>query len=262
MLKWYNILDLYVKFAIAQLNLASNFASGSKYLLRHIMTCINYQQGRFLFHIKKVTMKNTLYEAITPDNAALVIVDHQIGLYTGVRDISILELKHNIIGLVKASKMFRIPIIVTTTIESMWGPMIPELQEVLKEISVIQRTTVNIWDDQRVCEAIEEIGRKKLIMTGISTDVCLAFPAITAVAKGYDVYAVVDASGAFTVKQGELGVMRMVQAGVKVVGYSNVIVEILKDNAHPLAVEAYGYLDMPFANLVHGLHHYFSKKMS
>ncbi|HEV2917099.1 MAG TPA: isochorismatase family protein [Candidatus Babeliales bacterium] len=211
-------------------------------------------------NIKQEMVENKMYESITSENSVLVIIDHQIGLYTGVRDISILELKHNIIGLVKTSKVFRIPIIVTTTIESIWGPMIPELQEVLKEISVIQRTTVNVWDDQPVCEAIEKTNRKKLIMTGITTDVCLAFPAITAVEKGYDVYAVVDASGSFTVKQGELGVIRMVQAGVKVVGYSNVIVEILKDNANPLAIEVYSYLDMPFANLVHGLNHYFSKK--
>jgi len=205
-------------------------------------------------------IKKEFYETITPNNSALVIVDHQIGLYTGVRDISILELKHNIVGLVKAAQIFNIPIIVTTTTENMWGPMIPELQEVLKGIPVIQRTTVNAWDDQNVRDAIEKTGRKKLIMTGITTDVCLAFPAITAVGKGYDVYAVIDASGAFTVKQGELGVSRMIQACVKVVGYSNVIVEILKDNADPLAIEAYSCLDMPFAGLVYGLNQYFSKK--
>lgn len=200
------------------------------------------------------------YESITPDNAALVLVDHQIGLYTGVRDISVDESKHNIIGLVKAAKIFKIPIIVTTTTENMWGPMIPELQELLKGVPIIERTTVNAWDDPRVSLAIEKTGLKKLIMTGITTDVCLAFPAITAVGKGYDVYAVIDASGAFTVKQGELGVTRMVQAGVKVVGYSNVIVEMLKDNANPLAFEIYSGLDMPFAGLVHGLNQYFSNK--
>jgi nicotinamidase-related amidase len=205
-------------------------------------------------------MKKELYESITPENSALMIVDHQLGLYTGVRDIPVAELKHNIIGLVKAVRVFRIPIIVTTTTESMWGPMIPELQEVLKDISVIQRTTVNAWDDQRVSDAIEKTNRKKLIMTGITTDVCLAFPAITAVGKGYDVYAVIDASGAFTIKQGELGVARMVQAGVKVVGYSNVVVEMLRDNANPLATEVYSCLDMPFANLVYELNQYFSKK--
>jgi nicotinamidase-related amidase len=200
------------------------------------------------------------YETINAENGALILVDHQIGLYTGIRDIPIEESKHNIIGLVKAAKILKLPIVVTTTTESMWGPMIPELQSLLKEIPTIERTTVNAWDDPRVASAIEKTGRKKLIMTGITTDVCLAFPAITAVGKGYDVYAVIDASGAFTKLQGELGVLRMVQAGVKVMGYSNVIVEILKDNANPLAYEIYTGLDMPFAGLVHGLNQYFSKK--
>lgn len=204
--------------------------------------------------------KKEYYETITPENSALVLVDHQIGLYTGVRDIPVDELKHNLIGLVKAAKIFRIPIIVTTTTENMWGPIIPELQELLVGISVIERTTVNAWDDSRVSDAIEKASRKKLIMTGITTDVCLTFPAITAVGKGYDVYAVIDASGAFTVKQGGLGVDRMLQAGVKTVGYSNVIVEMLKDNANPLAIEVYSGLDMPFAGLVLGLNQYFSKK--
>lgn len=205
-------------------------------------------------------IKKELYETITPENSALIVIDHQLGLYSGVRDISVDELKHNIVGLVKAAQVFSIPIIVTTTTESMWGAMIPELQEVLKDISVIQRTTVNAWDEKRVSDAILKTKRDKLIMTGISTDVCLAFPAITAVGKGYDVYAVIDASGAFTVKQGELAVARMVQAGVKVVGYSNVIVEMLRDNASPLATEVYSCLDMPFAGLVYGLNQYFSKK--
>lgn len=204
-------------------------------------------------------IKKEYYETISTENSALVLVDHQIGLYTGVRDIPIEELKHNIIGLVRAIKIFRIPIIVTTTTENMWGPMIPELKELLEEVSVIERTTVNAWDNHQVRDAIEKSGRKKLIMTGISTDVCLAFPAITAVGKGYDVYAVIDASGAFTIKQGELGVIRMVQAGVKTVGYSNVVVEILKDHANPLASEVYSGL-LPFSSLVDGLNQYFSKK--
>ncbi|MGB6977161.1 MAG: isochorismatase family protein [Gammaproteobacteria bacterium] len=204
--------------------------------------------------------RKAYYETITPENSALILIDHQIGLYTGVRDIPIDELKHNIIGLIKAIKVFRIPIIVTTTTENIWGPMIPELKKLLEGIPGIERTTVNAWDDRRVCDAIEKTGRKKLIMTGITTDVCLAFPAITAVGKGYDVYAIIDASGAFTVKQGELGVTRMSQAGVKTVGYSNVVVEMLKDNANPLAMEVYTGLDMPFASLVNGLNQYFSKK--
>src|SRR5580765_3560835 len=115
---------------------------------------------------RKMTRKE-YYETITQENSALVIIVHQIGLYTGVRDIPIDELKHNILGLVKAIKVFGIPIVVTTTTESMWGPMIPELRELLPEVSIIERTTVNAWDDQRVAKAIEKTNRKKLIMTGI-----------------------------------------------------------------------------------------------
>ena len=145
-------------------------------------------------------IRKEFYETITAENSALVIIDHQLGLYSGVRDIPIDELKHNITGLVKAIKVFGIPIVVTTTTERIWGPMIPELREILKEIPVIERTTVNAWDDQRVANAIEKTGRKKLIMTGISTDVCLAFPAMPQQEK-HDVYE--SLMYAFTIKQGE-----------------------------------------------------------
>jgi nicotinamidase-related amidase len=187
-------------------------------------------------------------------------VDHQVGLYTGVRDIDVHELKHNVVGLTKAALALKIPVIVTTTTEGMWGPMIPELQEVLPGVGRIERTTVNAWDDRRVVEAIEATKRKKLIITGISTDVCLAFPAITAVAQGYSSYAVIDASGGFSKTQVDMGVLRMVQAGVIPVGYSNVAVEILADNAAPEAGEVYAGLNMPFASLVAGLSQYFGRK--
>src|SRR6185369_1044394 len=189
-------------------------------------------------------------ERLTRDNALLLLVDHQVGLYTGVRDIDVNELKHNVVGLTKAALALKLPVIVTTTTEGMWGPMIPELQEVLPGVSRIERTTVNAWDDRRVVEAIEATKRKKLIITGISTDVCLAFPAITAVAQGYSSYAVIDASGGFSKTQVDMGVLRMVQAGVIPVGYSNVAVEILADNAAPEAGEVYAGLNMPFASLV------------
>src|SRR5579863_7982838 len=110
-------------------------------------------------------IKKEIYETITPENGALVVVDHQIGLYTGVKDISILELKHNIVVLVKACQIFGIPIIVNTTTVNVWGPTILELKTILKDISIIQRTTVNALHDQRVYDAIKKTNRKKLIMT-------------------------------------------------------------------------------------------------
>lgn len=200
------------------------------------------------------------YEHLTRDNAVLLIVDHQVGLYTGVRDIDTAQLKHNIVGLAKAAEALKIPVIVTTTTEKMWGPMIPELQAALPNVQRIERTTVNAWDDPRVVAAVKAMGRKKLIITGISTDVCLTFPAISALADGYSTYAVIDASGGFTKEQSELGVMRMVQAGVIPVGYSDPVVEILGDNAAPEAGAVYAALDLPFAGLVFNLNQYFSHK--
>jgi nicotinamidase-related amidase len=199
-------------------------------------------------------------DRLTRDNAVLLIVDHQVGLYTGVRDIDTLQLKHNIVGLTKAAQAMKVPVIVTTTTESMWGPLIPELKEALPGVQRIERTTVNAWDDPRVVAAVKATGRKKIIVTGISTDVCLAFPAISALADGYSTYAVVDASGGFTKEQVNLGVQRMVQAGVVPVGYSNVAVEMLGDNASPEANAVYSALGIPFAGLVFNLNQYFSQR--
>jgi nicotinamidase-related amidase len=200
-----------------------------------------------------------LYQRITRDNAVLLLVDHQVGLYTGVRDIETLELKHNVVGLTKAALALKVPVIVTTTTEKMWGPLIPELADALPGVDRIERTTVNAWDERRVVDAVKATGRKKLIVTGISTDVCLAFPSISAIADGYSSYAVIDASGGFTKTQVEMGVLRMQQAGVIPVSYSNVAVEILADNAAPEAGAVYAALGMPFSGLVYGLKQYFSR---
>lgn len=196
---------------------------------------------------------------LTRDNAVLLLVDHQIGLYTGVRDIDTLQLKHNVVGLTKAMLALRIPVVVTTTTEKMWGPIIPELAEVVRGIKTIERTTVNAWDEKRIVDAVKATGRKRLMVTGISTDVCLAFPAIAALADGFDSYAVVDASGGFSQTQVDMGIARMQQAGVVPVCYSNVAVEILADNAAPEAEAVYGALGMPFSSLVFGLKQYFAR---
>ncbi|NYI02597.1 isochorismatase family protein [Cupriavidus plantarum] len=196
---------------------------------------------------------------LTRDNAVLLLVDHQIGLYTGVRDIDTLELTHNVVGLAKAAVALGVPVILTTTTENVWGPLIPELADALPGVPVIERTTVNAWDEPRVVAAVEATGRKKLIVTGISTDVCLAFPAMSALDAGYDSFAVIDASGGFSKTQVQMGVARMQQAGVVPVCYSNVAVEILADNAAPEAQTVYAALGMPFGGLVFGLKQYFSR---
>ena len=199
------------------------------------------------------------HERLTPDNAALLLIDHQVGLFTGVRDIPVAELKHNVVALAKAARVLGVPIIVTATSPEMWGPIIPELSEALPGASIIARTTVNAFDDARFAKAVEATGRKKLIIAGVSTEVCLAFPAIYATAVGYDAYAVIDASGTFSETKRITGLLRMVQAGVVVTDYSTVAVEMLKDNASPKAGDLYAALDMPFAGLVGQLAGAFAK---
>ncbi len=170
------------------------------------------------------------YEPLTSDNAALVLVDHQVGLMTGVRDYSTGELKHNVVALATAAKALQLPIIVTTTArDSLWGPTFPELG---------------------VAGAIAATGRQKLIFAGISLEVCAAFPAITAIGKGLGAYVAVDASGTFSETKRQVGLLRMLQAGVIVSDYATLMVEILKDNARPEAGEVYGAMDMPWAKLV------------
>ncbi|MFJ9030468.1 isochorismatase family protein [Streptomyces sp. NPDC102274] len=191
-------------------------------------------------------------EFLTADNAAVVLVDHQVGLYSGVRDTGLLEPKHNVSTLGRAAQALGVPTVVTTTAaESMWGPLIPELADVLpKGIDVIDRSTVNAWHDSRVRARIEATGRKKLIFTGISLEVCAALPAIAAAAEGYDTYVAVDASGTFSQTKREGGIARLQQAGVIVSDYATLMVEILADNASPAAEQVYAALDMPFAVLV------------
>ncbi|QIQ01218.1 isochorismatase family protein [Streptomyces liangshanensis] len=196
--------------------------------------------------------RSKFLEFLTADNAAVVMVDHQVGLYSGVRDTGLLELKHNVSALARAARALGVPIVVTTTAaDSMWGPLVPELADALPEgTDVIDRSSVNAWRDSRVRARIEATGRRKLIFTGISLEVCAALPALAATADGYDTYVAVDASGTFSQTKREAGIARLQQAGVIVSDYATLMVEILDDNASPAAGEVYAALDMPFAVLV------------
>jgi len=204
--------------------------------------------------------RNRAYEPLTSENASLVLVDHQVGLMTGVRDISTGELKHNVVALASAAKAQNLPIVVTTTArESMWGPTFPELVEALPGVQIIDRSSVNVFDDARVARAIEATGRQKLIFAGISLEVCAALPAITAVGKGLDAYVAVDACGTFSETKQQVGLLRMLQAGVIVSDYATLMVEVLKDNARPEAGAVYGAIDMPWAKLVGQIAHAYGK---
>src|SRR5205807_9093016 len=130
---------------------------------------------------------------------------------------------------------------------SMWGPTFPERVEAVGGAPIVDRSSGNAWDDAKVAAAIEATGRKKLIFAGSSREVCAAFPAITALGKGYEAYVAVDASGTFSETKRQAGLLRMQQPGVILSDYATLMFEILKDNATPLAGPVYAALDMPWA---------------
>ncbi|MAK62501.1 MAG: isochorismatase [Ponticaulis sp.] len=198
-----------------------------------------------------MTSSNYNPEPLTAGNAALILVDHQVGLMTGIRDYSVAELKHNVVGLAKAAKALGLPIVTTTTsADTLWGPAFPELQQALPDHTFIDRTSVNAWDDPRVEQAIRETGRTKLIFAGVSLEVCAAFPAMRAVREGFESYVAVDVSGTFNLTKRETGMARLIQSGVIIADGASLMVEILADNAAPEAMDVYSALDMDWAALV------------
>ncbi len=117
-------------------------------------------------------------------------------------------------------------------------------------MQIVDRSSVNAFDDPRVARAIDATGRRKLIFAGLSLEVCAAFPAITAVGKGLDAYVAVDACGTFSETKRQAGLLRMMQAGVILSDYATLMIEVLKDNARPEAGSVYGAIEMDWAKLV------------
>jgi nicotinamidase-related amidase len=185
------------------------------------------------------------------NDTVLLVTDHQIGLYTGVRDIAQADLKRNIVALVKAMSLLGVPIVMTgTMMDGMWGPIIPELRAALPGVEPVDRTVINAWDEPRIVAAVERTGRRQLLVAGVSLEVCAALPALSAKLAGYDSRVVLDASGTFYEAKRQAAIQRLTVARVPLMDHAGAVVEVLQDNADPLAHEVYGTLDLAFANLV------------
>jgi nicotinamidase-related amidase len=187
----------------------------------------------------------------TRNNTAVLLIDHQVGLFTGVRDIDVNELKHNVVGLARAAQILDLPIVaVTTARDSMWGPTIPELQRVLRETEILDRSTVNAWDDDRFVALVEATNRDHLIIAGLSFEVCASLPAMSARDNGFHPVVALDACGTFSHHKRQAGLARLAVWGIEVSDYATMMVEIMADNADPKANDIYAALDMPFATLM------------
>ncbi|MEM7303211.1 MAG: hydrolase [Pseudomonadota bacterium] len=170
---------------------------------------------------------------LSPSNAALILIDYQPPILAGVRNIDHKDLINNTTGLIKTAVIYDIPIIFSHVAVGLNGydPMIEELRKLAPNAVFIDRTNVNAWEEPEFVAAVKATGRKKLIMGGLWTDVCLAYPAIEAEAAGYDVYVPEDAVGSISQKSHENGMRRMIAAGVEPITWNVVPAELQRDHA-------------------------------
>jgi nicotinamidase-related amidase len=177
---------------------------------------------------------NPKLEVLTPQNSQLIFIDHQPQMAFGVQSIDRQTLKNNTVALAKAAKVFNIPTIITTVeTESFSGYTYPELLDVLPNQKVLERTSMNSWDDQKVRDALAAARRKKVIVSGLWTEVCNTTFALSAMLEGnYEIYMVADASGGTSKDAHDFAMQRMVQAGVVPVTWQQVLLEWQRDWAH------------------------------
>jgi nicotinamidase-related amidase len=173
--------------------------------------------------------KNGLDALLTPEESVLILMDHQPFQFAAVRSHEQTMIVNNVVGLAKTAKLFGIPTILTTVVADRGGRLIQELQDVFPDQEPIERTLINTWQDGNVTDVVKKLGRRKLIMAGLWTDVCLAMPAIQATGEGYHVFAVTDASGSVSLEAHEMAVRRMVEAGVVPLTWMTVTGELQRD---------------------------------
>ena len=176
-------------------------------------------------------MSNPKLELLTPSNSQVIFIDQQPQMAFGVQSIDRQTLKNNVVGLAKAAKTFSIPAIITTVeTESFSGNTYPELLDVFPDAPLLERTSMNSWDDQKVRDALAKNGRKKVIVSGLWTEVCNCTFALSAMLEGdYEIYMVVDASGGTSVDAHKYAMDRMIQAGVVPVTWQQVLLEWQRD---------------------------------
>jgi nicotinamidase-related amidase len=168
---------------------------------------------------------------LAADTATLLLVDHQVGLFSLVGDYSPDEFRNNVLALAGCGKTFKLPTILTTSAET--GPngvIMPELKAMYSDAPFIPRPgQINAWDNDDFVQAVKKTGRKQLIIAGIVTDVCVAFPTLSALKEGFQVFVVADASGTFNKQVADAALIRMAHAGAVITNWFAVACELQRD---------------------------------
>src|SRR6476619_6059191 len=167
---------------------------------------------------------------LTPQNATLVVIDYQPSQVQTVTSMDRELLVDNIVSVARLARTFDLPVVLSTVnVANGQGPTIPELRAVLSDSEEIDRTQINSWENVDFRRAVEATGRKKLIMTALWTEVCLAFPSLDAMREGYEIYPVVDAVGGTSPEAHRAGLERIVQAGAQPVSWLSLACELQRD---------------------------------
>lgn len=176
-------------------------------------------------------MSKFQYKRLDKEDCAVLLVDHQTGLTNLVHDFSPDDFKNNVLAMADVAKYFNLPTILTTSFENgPNGPLVPEIKELFPEAPYIARPgQINAWDNEDFVKAVKATGKKQLLVAGIVTEVCVAFPALSALEEGYEVYVVTDASGTFNLTTREAAWSRMVSAGAQLVTWFGAACELHRD---------------------------------
>jgi nicotinamidase-related amidase len=173
--------------------------------------------------------KTGLDALLRPEDSILVLIDHQPFQFANLNSHEPTMIANNVIGLAKTAKVFGVPTILTTVLEERGGYLIKGLQDVYPDQKPIDRTFINTWQDARVVDEVKKSGRKQLILAALWTEVCLAMPTLHALAEGYDVFIVTDASGGVSVEAHDMAVRRMTAAGAVPITWLAVAAEWQRD---------------------------------
>ena len=176
-------------------------------------------------------MTNPKLEVLTPQNSQIIFIDHEPQMAFAVQSIDRQTLKNNVVALAKAAKVFKIPTTITSVeSESFSGFTYPELLDVFPDKALLERSSMNSWDDKKVRDALKAAGRNKVIVSGLWTEVCNVTFALSAMFEGgYEIYMVADASGGTSKEAHDYAMQRMIQAGVVPVTWQPVMLEWQRD---------------------------------
>src|SRR3954471_7691396 len=167
---------------------------------------------------------------LTPDNHTLIMIDHQPQMAFATKSIDAVELRNNTALVAKAAQIFAVSHILTTVAAKTFsGPIFPEILAAFPNDDTIDRTTMNTWEDPRISDAVNAIGKQKIVLCGLWTSVCIVGPALSALDQGFEVYVIADACGDVTEEAHERAVQRMVQAGARPITSLQYLLELQRD---------------------------------